>query len=245
MAFPFRAGITLAALVSSTAVMAAPSVGNLAFTAVNADEDGFALTSFVDLMAGEQFYFTDREWNGALPGAGGDFLTGEGVLTWTLDANVAAGEVIRFASVNSATSLWSSVGDLGRSGSFSLAAPTDSVTLYLDQAGVITPLAAIGWGGFVASPGAGLDGAVVNLDGRVDFAEYVGPRSGETTLEAYRTSLLDTSQWIVRKETIETNTAPYLGGFTVTAPVPEPETYAMMLAGLGMIGTMVKRRRKC
>ncbi|MDR2208975.1 MAG: FxDxF family PEP-CTERM protein [Azoarcus sp.] len=26
--------------------------------------------------------------------------------------------------------------------------------------------------------------------------------------------------------------------------VPEPETYAMMLAGLGMIGTMVRRRRK-
>jgi len=30
----------------------------------------------------------------------------------------------------------------------------------------------------------------------------------------------------------------------MTAPVPEPETYAMMLAGLGLVGFMVSRRRK-
>lgn len=29
----------------------------------------------------------------------------------------------------------------------------------------------------------------------------------------------------------------------VTAPVPEPETYAMLLAGLGLLGGMVKRRK--
>lgn len=29
---------------------------------------------------------------------------------------------------------------------------------------------------------------------------------------------------------------------TVTTPVPEPETYAMMLAGLGLVGFMAKRR---
>jgi hypothetical protein len=27
------------------------------------------------------------------------------------------------------------------------------------------------------------------------------------------------------------------------APIPEPETYAMMLAGLGVIGSIVRRRR--
>jgi hypothetical protein len=32
-------------------------------------------------------------------------------------------------------------------------------------------------------------------------------------------------------------------GVNFTAPVPEPETYAMMLAGLGMLGTVVRRRR--
>jgi PEP-CTERM motif len=30
----------------------------------------------------------------------------------------------------------------------------------------------------------------------------------------------------------------------VTSPVPEPETYAMMLAGLGLMGAIVRRRNK-
>jgi hypothetical protein len=39
-----------------------------------------------------------------------------------------------------------------------------------------------------------------------------------------------------------------MGGYpmslTITAAVPEPETYAMMLAGLGMMGVIARRRRK-
>lgn len=36
----------------------------------------------------------------------------------------------------------------------------------------------------------------------------------------------------------------FVGLTAVTAPVPEPETYAMMLAGLGLIGMAVVRRRQ-
>jgi PEP-CTERM motif len=35
------------------------------------------------------------------------------------------------------------------------------------------------------------------------------------------------------------------GGSFAPSPIPEPETYALMLAGLGMVGWMAKRRRKC
>lgn len=36
----------------------------------------------------------------------------------------------------------------------------------------------------------------------------------------------------------------YAGGFIAeTAPVPEPETYALMLAGLGLVGFVASRRR--
>ncbi len=36
-----------------------------------------------------------------------------------------------------------------------------------------------------------------------------------------------------------------LGGISVSiTPVPEPETYAMMLAGLGLLGFMARRRKK-
>jgi len=34
-----------------------------------------------------------------------------------------------------------------------------------------------------------------------------------------------------------------LGGITITTAVPEPETYAMLLAGLGVVGAIARRRR--
>jgi len=36
----------------------------------------------------------------------------------------------------------------------------------------------------------------------------------------------------------------YTEGTPVTTPVPEPETYAMMLAGLGLLGFMARRRKQ-
>jgi hypothetical protein len=35
-----------------------------------------------------------------------------------------------------------------------------------------------------------------------------------------------------------------LGGVALAAPVPEPETYAMMLAGLGLLGFVARRRKQ-
>lgn len=49
--------------------------------------------------------------------------------------------------------------------------------------------------------------------------------------------------WAVAGDAVGTNGGVYLYSAN-TAPVPEPETYAMMLAGLGMLGFVGKRRMK-
>ena len=53
---------------------------------------------------------------------------------------------------------------------------------------------------------------------------------------------LGTYTIVVTGTGITGSTASY-GGNVVATPVPEPETYAMMLAGLGAIGFLVARRR--
>lgn len=43
---------------------------------------------------------------------------------------------------------------------------------------------------------------------------------------------------------VVSNTAASFGGAVMLAPVPEPETYGMMLAGLGVLGFLARRRKQ-
>ncbi|MEP7319135.1 MAG: hypothetical protein ABI921_10345, partial [Panacibacter sp.] len=73
--------------------------GDIAFTAFNADEDGWSLVNFVDIPANTIIYFTDNEATGTT-----SFNTGESYHQWNTGANIIpAGTVVRFSAIDNAT----------------------------------------------------------------------------------------------------------------------------------------------
>lgn len=238
---------------SGVSAHAALGAGDIAFTAFNSDEDGLAFVTFKDIAANTRIYFTDNEWTGSA------FNTGESYNQWNSGAStVAAGTVIRLQAYDKAT-LSASLGTLSRvsvanSTNWGIANSSETVYAYLgDSATSPTAfLAAITNGAFStdgALTGTGLSEGVNALrlntlspNATPDYAEYTGPRSGEATFGAYQSLINNLANWTV--DTVNgsyAGTIPNLTAFSATS-VPEPKNYAMLLAGLGLMGFIARRR---
>src|SRR5262245_37318019 len=97
-----RKSVVAALLAVSGSVHPALQPGDLAFTAFNADEDGFALVALRDVPAFTTVHFSDNEWSGGAPGVGA-FNSGESTFAWVTDsATLAAGTVVRFRAIDQA-----------------------------------------------------------------------------------------------------------------------------------------------
>lgn len=244
---------SITALAVALATMSAHAdltTGDIAFTSFNADEDGWSLVTFVDIAANTTLYFTDNEWQGSA------FNTGEGYQRWVSGpSTIAAGTVIRFSSIQTASRA-ASVGTLsGVSGSVDMAQTEEAIYAYLGTASnaPTTFLAAItntafGRAGAGTLTGTGLTGSGMSLgtsttsDG-ADWAYYTGPRTGQTSMAGYKALVADTANWSISPATGSfASEVPNTTAFSVSA-VPEPQTYALMLGGLGLVGWLARRRR--
>lgn len=249
----FRKTLIAAALLASGAAHAALGAGDIAFTSFNADEDGLSFVTFANIAANTTIYFSDNEWTGSA------FNTGESYNVWNSGSGIAAGTVVRFSKYDTA-SLSASVGTLSRasvsgSSNWGIANSNETIYAYLGSSATAPTsfLAAITNGNFAVDgslAGTGLTEGVnaIRLNANAtsatpDFAEYNGVRSGLTSFAAYKTQVANVANWTV--DTTNGNyaaTVPNTTAFSVTA-VPEPESYAMFLAGLGMVGAIARRRK--
>lgn len=246
----FRQTLIAAALLSTGAAHAALNTGDIAFTSFNADEDGWAIVSFVDIAPNTTLYFSDNEWNGS---AWTD--SNEHALTWNSGAStIAAGTVVTFLEIDGSPDVISaSAGTLalaaGAGSNLGLAKSNETFYAYVGSSAAAPSsfLTAVTTE-FDSSPAnvtnAGLSFGVnaLALSNDADFGEYVGARSGETSLDAYRALVFNNANWNMAGSGEFTGRA--LDATAFTAVVPEPEQYALLLAGLGLVGAATRRRQQ-
>ena len=93
-------------------------------------------------------------------------------------------------------------------------------------------------------PGNTITGTLVT-DGFIHwyygYDETVGPPPGKTALADWQ---LSPELSFVGSYALGQGNAFSFNGTVSIAPVPEPETYAMMLAGLGLFGVVARRRKQ-
>lgn len=218
---------------------AALSTGDLAFTAFNADEDGWVLTTFKTIDANTTIYFSDNTWTGNA------FNATESFHSWnTGAASIAAGTVIRFSRID-ADARSASIGNLSGSGSnFGISATSETIYAYLgsSQNTPITFLTAISTETDTSSlNNAGLTAGVnaVKLVNSTDYAEYIGIRSGLNNFPAYTALVNDPTNWNILVGGDQSLQQPNTGNFSAV-PVPA----AAWLFGSAVAGfTLISRRK--
>jgi len=240
------AAATLALLTGTASAALQP--GDLAFTAFNADEDGFAVVALREIAPFSSIYFTDNEWSGGAPGTGA-FNTGESTFLWaTGTMPIAPGTVVRFSRIDQ-TARSASVGAFALivSGAPGFSATGDTIFAY-SGTGAAQPqqlIAALSSENYAGSSlaGSGLVPGVnaVAVGNGADYAEYTGVRSGLASFGAYGSLLNDPGQWHSPLTGEFSASVPNLTNFSVAA-VPEPQTYALLASGLGLIGWRLRRR---
>lgn len=243
----------LALLLAATGVSAhaALSAGDLAIIAYNTDStDSFAWVALTDIAANTTINFTDSSWQGTAFRST-EHLDAGGPLTWTNTSALAAGSVVKFNGNVAKT--WSIGAGNGATAFLNLATGGDQIFAF--QGSKTSPEFIYGLqfanaNGIVAAPTVSNSTNTTNVPsalsesagtmfnaGDFDNGFYSGITTG--TKAELLVAFANQANW--NRSNTDQGNSNWTSSISVT-PVPEPKNYAMLLAGLGLMGFIARRR---
>lgn len=240
------------ALLAAAAQASALSTGDIAVIGYNADgDDNFAWVALTDIAANTTINFTDSSWQGSAFRLS-EHLDAGGPLTWSRGSALASGSVVIYSGAVANT--WST-GIVGGSG-LSLSNNGDQIFAYEGLNSSPSFISGVQFAhatGIIDAPAVSSSTNTTNVPsalsvaagtmfnvGNFDDGFYSGTTTGSKT--ELLSALSTASNWTKSNDPYATSL--WASSFSVVAAVPEPETYAMLLAGLGLLGAASRRKKK-